>query len=292
MIPLPKRIVWNGLVIGDDSWTADPLWSVRGVDESLLGAAAPEVEVGKRVQMDGQWSTTAYLKSIAGGLEGKCEASSEEECDRQMRRFRGAMNAAINPSPLTIHEASGPKTIFVRRDGTAEAMRTGPRTFEWAATVVADDPVWWWGGQTDAGGLDDSYAQTLTTGLPNRSGGLTFPISFPISFPSTGSTGDLSLTFDGSARMTWRISGPVLNPLVTVENANGTRTMAWQLSLGADEYLDVDPRMRTSKLQGQSSRTPWMRQWPELTPGENSVRFRADGYNSQALLTVLVRPLA
>lgn len=285
-----RRITWNGLDVCDPgSQLPTPVWAIPKVT-GILGDASAVAVTGQRVQADGQWRTIAYRSALAGGLTGRVRAATAEECDTQIRLLRAA--ASINVSPLTVHEASGPKTLFVWRDGELSVTRITPYTFEWAATVVASDPVWWWGGQTDAGELDDSFARVLSTGLPNRIGGLSFPLSFPIDFAATGDTGDLTFLLQGAARMTWRVDGPVANPTVTVANSRGVKTIAWQLSLVAGEYLAVDPHVRSSLLQGQASRTPWMRQWHDLVPGENSIRFRADGYDAAARLTVTIQPLA
>lgn len=283
----PVRVVWGGMDLSTPD-TAVPRWTVDDI-EGLLGDAPGVAATGQRVQADGQWATAAYRSGLGGAIGGRCITRTPHDSEDQYRALRLA--ASVNPTPLTVWEWSGPKTIMVRRDGDLKVSRLTPTDFEWSATVVADDPVWWWGGQTADGGLDDQFAWTVETGLPSRSGGLRFPLRFPLSFPSTGSTGDVTVTVETAARMEWRIEGPVTDPSVTVTNSDGSRVMAWTIELLTGEYLQVDPDGHASLLQGQAPRVPWQRQWPRLTPGENTISFRAGG-GTDGRLAVTVWPLA
>ena len=283
-----REAVWNGLRISDPNPVASPSWVTT--EMSLLGDASAVAATGQRVQRDGQWRTTAYRAALTGGLSGTVEAATTAEAEAQLRLLRTA--ASINPGVLTVYTASGPMTIVISRDADLSVEWVTPTAFRWSTAVTASDPVWWWGGQTPDGRVDDSAAQVHAVGLPHQSGGLTFPIDWPIDFATTGDTGDILVAFDGPARMEWRIDGPVAAPAVTVENSDGARTVAWSLTVTGGEYLAVNPHTQQALLQGQSSRTPWLRQWPRLTPGENAIRFRADAFSASALLTVAIRPLA
>lgn len=278
-------VTWNGMLIGDP----DPgsLLRVTAIPESDPGAVAT---TGARVQADGVWRTTAYRGALSGPLEGVMTAETVDVCDALRRALIAA--ASVNVAALTVDDPDGPRTIFVARDTELDIRALNPFAFRWATTVLAPDPVWFRGGQTADGALDGTYAQVYTTTLPNRTGGLAFPIQFPLDFAASGDTGDIVLDLDGPARMEWRIDGPVTNPSVAVANSDGVRTVAWQAVLGGGEYLAVDPYAQRSLLLGQASRTPWRRQWPRLVPGENDIRFRAGMFDAAARLTVVVRPLA
>lgn len=286
---LPTRIVWGGKEINPASHTGGGAWTVSQIKD--LRGAEGEWQSGKRVQTDGMWATTPYQGAMTGTLEGWCETRTEIECDRELRAIHRTM--PITDTPLTIHEAAGPITVWVRRDGAPKTQRVSPTRFEWAASVVAYDPVWWLGDQTEDGGLDDSYRKIFTTGLPNRTGGLTFPITFPINFASTGTTGDMIVTLDGPARMLWRINGPLVNPRVAVTRDGVTSTVAWTLSMTYGEYLDVDPQKWTSKLMGEASRNPWLHEWATIdSAGDTQISFRADAYSADASMTAYIYPLA
>lgn len=279
-------VVWNGLLVGGPEPHA-PMRRVTRIPEadprSVAGA-------GQRVQSDGLWRTTAYRAGLAGPLAGVMYSATPEESERLRLDLIAA--ASVNDSPLTVHTPLGPRTLFVARDTELETDRRNPCCFAWSTVVIASDPVWWWGDQTPDGRVDDSFARVVTTGLPSLTGGFVFPAASPYDWEQAGSTGDLTVMVDDAARISWRIDGPVTDPTVSVEHAGRVRTVAWRIVLSGSEYLIVDPHAQTSLLQGQSSRTPWLRQWPQLQRGENLVRFRADSYSAAALLTVVIRPTA
>lgn len=115
--------------------------------------------------------------------------------------------------------------------------------------------------------------------------------SFPISFGDGGSGGDIVIDNPGtSGYINMSIYGHVVNPRIITENEDGTSTLAWDWTIGVGEYLDIDPQTPTSLLQGQVSRPPIIRQWPRLTAGINTFRFRADAYSASALLVVTALP--
>lgn len=286
MSKLGREITWNGYKVYDSSPSNGVNFVVTRVT-GLRGSPAIDASTGKIVQADGEWTTTAYDKALVGGLEGICQAGTIEEREWAEEIIRRAASAQVGP--LTIDDVTGPLTIFVRRDGDLDFTYKSPLIFSWQVAVFAPDPVRWRGGQTPDGQLDDTYARVLTTGLPSMSGGFVFPAKAPYTWAQSGTTGDLTVVVTDSARTFWRIDGPVTNPSISVESGGVVRTLAWNISLSASEYLIVDPHAQTSLLQGQSSRTPWLRQWPTLQRGENTVRFRASAYSS-ALLTVVVRP--
>lgn len=279
-------VIWNGLQVGGPE-PVSPLRKVTAIPEGDPGAVAA---IGPRVGQDGVWRTTAYRNGLTGPLEGVMTAHSVPEVEALKLALKAA--ASVNIAPLTISGPAGTRTLFIGRDADLEIAATGPLSFAWATRVIAPDPTWWWGGQTADGRLDDTYAQVFEIGLPDSSGGLTFPVAFPVVFADEGDTGDLLVQVDGSARMSWRIDGPVVNPSVSVANADGIRVVAWRLTLVGGEWLHVDPDTHRSLLQGEASRTPWRRQWPQLRPGENAIRLRADAYDPAARLTVVVRPIA
>lgn len=279
-------VVWNGLLIGGP----EPYAPMRRVTQIPSAAPRSVAASGQRTQMDGIWRTTAWQAGLSGPLAGVMYSATAEESERLRLDLVAA--ASINDAPLTVHTPLGPRTLFVARDTELETSRLNPECFAWSTVVIAADPTWWWGDQTPDGRVDDSFARVLSTGLPDLTGGFVFPASEPYTWEQQGTTGDLIVMVDDSARISWRIDGPVLNPTVSVEHDGRVRTVAWRIALTGSEYLIVDPYAQASLLQGQSSRTPWLRQWPQLQRGENLVRFRADSYSAAALLTVAIRPTA
>lgn len=72
-----------------------------------------------------------------------------------------------------------------------------------------------------------------------------------------------------------RISGPVTNPSLLHVESNST--LKFNIVLGVDDYLDVNLRARTVRLNGKQFKRSSLTTdstWFTLGPGENSIRFR------------------
>lgn len=282
---MTRKITFNGRVICDDSdITVRPLWVVSKVD-GLLDGAGGVFEQGQRVQADGVWTTQSWLGGLAGGLTGKVLCDNPADCETAISQIRDTVSK--NPAPLTFHFAAGDQTIMVKRDGVVAIDRDTPTTFTWSCTVLAPDPTWYAGGPGSPVGPGlptppGSDLRTLVTGLPSTTGGLNFPFSFPFAFDATSVSGDVTLTTDHGGWWFFVIAGPVVNPRIIVLQPDGTTTtLAWSMTVLADETLVVDPQAHTAMLQGTASRPPTIRQWPALTPGQTTVQFRADSGTGQ-----------
>lgn len=248
-----------------------------------LGEPAPVYNSEPNTAADGESATSAFRGARAIGIEGVVRADSEVAAELAWNQLRRAVDLA--EFPITFHYASGPFTVWVRRDGELTPdSRDLPTEFPFKAVLKAIDPRLFVGLPGDE--------MVMSTGLPHSSGGLTFPITFPVTFSGASATGDLSVVLEAGGKMSMRIAGPVVNPSVVVENDEGFYRLAWLETIEAGMWLDVDPEptVRSVLLQGQASRPPAVRKWPRLAAGVNTIRFRADDYDPSALLTVTVRP--
>lgn len=119
---------------------------------------------------------------------------------------------------------------------------------------------------------------SASTTLATAGAGLTFPATFPVTFGAAAIGGLLSVTNAGSfaTSPTIRIDGPVSNP--RIENVTAGRTLAFDITLDAGDYLLVDTEQRTVMLNGTTSRYNALASasvWFELEPGTSEVRFSA-----------------
>lgn len=275
-----RVVVVNGWEFNTEAWIDGVEWEITAV--TGMGDPAAVFESDKRVAQDGEWATTGYRAARVVGLEGVIRAADEVRAELAADQLRRLIT--LPEFPLTLRYASGPRTVYVRRDGEVSiGSRELPTEFAWSAVLRATDPNIYAGGPYGEGVTN--YALRL----PSNTSGTTFPVVFPVTFASSSSSGDLTLTLDGGGRFTMQIRGPILDPSITVENASGLRRLAWLGSIPDGMWLEVDPANRSALLQGQSSRPPNVRQWPALAPGTNIVRFRAAEY-STAVLNVFVRP--
>lgn len=128
-------------------------------------------------------------------------------------------------------------------------------------------------------------------GLPSSSGGLVWPVTWPVTWDAVVSSGVVQVTNAGGAAVRPRlvIYGPVSGPRVTLVDTG--QTLAWDVSLAAGQWLDVDTDQRTSLINGQVSRSGQMtsRQWFELPAGRSEIAFNASVFEAGASLTVAYR---
>lgn len=133
--------------------------------------------------------------------------------------------------------------------------------------------------------------QIATTVLPSSSGGLAWPDVWPQTWPAVVTSGVIQVTNAGGVAVRPRlvIYGPVGGPRVTLVGTG--QSLAWDLSLSAGQWLDVDTDQRTSLINGQVSRSGQMtsRQWFELPPGSSEIAFNAAFTNPDAQLSVAYR---
>ena len=276
-----RAITVNGQLFNGAEWEDGVEWEVT--DVTGMGDPASVYSSEQLVAQDGAWATTGYRAPRAVGLQGVIRATDEVRAEQAADRLRRLIE--LSEFPITLHYLSGDRTVWVRRDGDVQIdSRELPTEFTWSTVLKATDPAIYAG---DASGSAD---MVLRTGLPYQSGGLTFPVTFPVTFSGTSATGDLVVDLRGGGRLLLRIDGPCTAPSVIVQNALGTFQLTWYGILAAGMWLDVDPQNRTALINGQSSRTPNVRLWPQLAAGINTIRLRASDYDPAAQLTATIRP--
>ena len=278
---MSREITVNGQRFNQDVWVDGVEWEIT--DVTGMGDPANVYASEQLVAQDGAWATTGYRAPRAVGLQGVIRGVDEIRAELAADRLRRLIGLA--DFPLTLHYASGDRTLWVRRDGEVQIeSREMPTEFVWSVTLKSVDPAIY------AGNAAGSKDITLTTGLPISEGGLTFPATFPLIFSATTTSGDLSVDLVDGGRLSMRIDGEVSAPQIVLVNQAGTFRLAWYAIVAGGMWLDIDPRRRAALLQGQASRTPNVRQWPVLSPGQNIFRFRAAAYSADARLTVTIRP--
>lgn len=128
--------------------------------------------------------------------------------------------------------------------------------------------------------------------LPQQVGGLSVPFTVPFSIGGMLLGGSAELVNDGTAPspLRLRIDGPVPEPFVTVQGADGSvNTLRFHLDLPSGQWLIVNTGARTAFLNGlpQASRRGSVTaepDWPLLPPGMSTIRFGASEHNDQATL--------
>ncbi|WP_439674974.1 phage distal tail protein [Embleya sp. MST-111070] len=121
----------------------------------------------------------------------------------------------------------------------------------------------------------------LSTALPSRENGLTWPLSWPLVWGKAGSTGDLTVTHRGSAPIAPRITfrGPCDRP--SLRHPVGGFALSYDIELADGDELSVDTSDGSVLLNGTASRkeTADSGSTPEelftLDPGDTLLSFRA-----------------
>ncbi len=128
--------------------------------------------------------------------------------------------------------------------------------------------------------------------LPTAAGGFSFPLSFPLAF-GTVSTGGIATINNAGNIETYpviTIYGPVDTPIL--ENYTAGKLLKFNLSVAAGDYLVIDFKAKTVKLNGTASRmtalaSGWS--WWNLAPGNNEFHYRASTYEAASYARVTWR---
>ena len=133
------------------------------------------------------------------------------------------------------------------------------------------------------------YSQVENTdnvGLATSGGGLTFNASPNFTFGATSTGGTLNISNAGNfdAPVSFRIDGPITNPII--ESVTTGKTLSFTITLATGEFLVVDSSARTVLLAGTASRYYTLdvgSEWFDLEPDTNEISFRADAATAATL---------
>lgn len=255
----------------------------------LQGVATPREIVRDRPSQHGQIIETAYFgeKTVAieGALVGVDEAAIWTEFD--------ALNAALWDAIDT------PRTLKWTRSAAGLQLQSAVQLAGlYDAPIRADDAGVILPYQVILRREDPraySQTQTTTTGaaITTAGGGLTFPAEFPWLFTPSGA-GESSPNNGGNVPTPaiFRIYGYVTAPQII--DTGSTRKMTLSGEIGVGDYLEIDVRERTAKLNGLIDRenlvdfanTDWLTGEFE---GAKTFRLIASTFDGSARLDVLHR---
>ncbi|MEU6858823.1 hypothetical protein AB0B28_08120 [Glycomyces sp. NPDC046736] len=149
-----------------------------------------------------------------------------------------------------------------------ERTRTGQ---QWAdAEFYCPDPTIYSGPE-----------QSSEIGLYRLTGGLSVPFTVPFGIYSVVADGEVEVLNAGTApaRLLFQLTGPVVSPYITVTVGGISRTLYLDLTLGDDEWLDIDTRTQEVILNSSVSRLSSayaLGPWPYLPAGQAAtIQYRA-----------------
>lgn len=256
---------------------------------SLWGLAAPVYSSGQCTQLDGVWMTDPYSGALSGGIAGTYVGESPEDAQAALRLLRKTLRNG--DCWVSVQTSVGWQSMRVRRSGELTvSFLNDAKAFKWSTQLTSSDPVWFRGGQTMDGGLDESGFASHDLGLHQVSGGVTFPVTFPLVWRTATASGEVTIYIPHAARLTVDIKGPVVSPRLLFSGASSAYVLEWDgLTLGYSDRLVVDPLRRSALLGGEVPQIPTTREWPEtLSDGYWTIRYSASEYNqvSRALIKV------
>jgi len=131
-----------------------------------------------------------------------------------------------------------------------------------------------------------------TAELPLVSGGATFDATFDLAFGTAGTSGSFIAVNEGTfaAPVLLKIEGPATDP--SIENLSTGETLSLTGTIAAGSCYLINTADRTVMLNGTASRYSELDAssvWLQLAPGDNDLKFRADAYHADALLTATWR---
>lgn len=187
------------------------------------------------------------------------------------QRLRAFTNARLRPI-MTITRDGWPDRRIVLRRGPWSSPQDRPTfqdiTVQWVAPL----------GILESAG--DPHTVNVLAVAPGVAVGRTYPLTFPRIYPPSPVQGAVSVfnAGDVDAYPIVRIYGPATDPVL--DNVTQGRSLTFAgITLAADEYLEIDTRRHTIRLNGDVAESRYntlafpATRWWSLSPGSNSLRF-------------------
>jgi len=152
-------------------------------------------------------------------------------------------------------------------------------------------------------GVAETNAQSSQTVFASLglSPGFTFDLSFDLTYPAASPSGRTNVPTVGNARCypVMQLWGPCTFPRVDnlqdLDESGSPKQLAFNTSLSAGQYLEVDVRNRTVLLNGNANNPRYstidfsVSEWWTLAPGNNFVKYFPDSYSGNARAVMLYR---
>lgn len=279
MRPLSREYVTIGdlVISGRDDEAGVSI--VLGDLDGAAGSPAPTLAATQRALGHGVWTGGSFLGGRSIAVSGWIHGDDPDAAAAGRDRLKSAIT--LDRTELVLVDGTDRRTSTVRRDGEVIITRITDRTFSWSAQVIAEDPRWY------------GAEQERSTEVASSSGGLAVPFTVPFTIASTVSSGEVSLTNDGTiaAPVTVRFDGPLTGPSVRHAQTDRTVALSSALSLAEGEHLVVQMDDRQVLAQGTASRSRLLtrREWSEALPGRNTWVFGTATAGPGARMTVTTR---
>jgi hypothetical protein len=246
-----------------------------------------------RPDQDGEDDTTTHHGAAAVSMDVRLLAGRDSGLvgiapSPSLIDLRDALRAFCHPSArpyLVVEDEGRQRRIRLRADQLAGPI-TNPRHQQIQVSWRAPD------------GVMESLAEQIGTSdaVTAGEGGRTYPVTYPVSYTESSPVGAVTVTNNGtvSVRPVLRLYGPATDP--RVENqSTGERLIFTGLTLLAGDWLEIDCREKTARLNGLVSQSRLSRldfansTYLRLLPGMNTVRYYPVSFGDGARLEVRFR---
>jgi hypothetical protein len=214
------------------------------------------------------------------GPAGLLEAPTQDAAVAALDNLKAA--ASLDDTTLSVTEGGGTRFVTVRRQDEVLETWITDTLVSWSLGLTALDPRKY-GPQVVA-----------STGLPQVSGGLTWPVTWPMTWSGVAASGVVSIDNPGNITgpIVIRIDGPCTGPILRHDGTGAELVFSSTYDLPAGSWLTIDMERRTILEGDTASRNGFVtdRGWFGLEPGHNDIIFDSQAYNSSALMTVTTAP--
>jgi hypothetical protein len=237
-----------------------------------------------RPDSDGETDTTSRHGASVVSLDMILVPSAESSLTVLLDALRSFCHPATRPY-LVLERDGQQRRIQLRAD-----QQTAPITDPFHQQVQA---AW-----RAPDGVMEALAEQIGTSdaVAASEGGRSYPRSYPLDYADSPAVGSVTVSNDGTVEV-WpvlRMYGPASDP--RVENqSTGERLVFSGLTLAAGDWLEVDCRERTIRLNGLPSQSRYYlldftaSTFLRLVPGVNTVRYYPVSFGDGARLEVRYR---
>lgn len=259
----PEGVEWTWS--GNDPWSPSP---------------APREVVGDRETGHGSWDATSYYGPRTLPVDGLAYGSHET-----LHRAKHRLMAACSVSPFLFRviEPGFDRQAMVRRGGEVLWTEDTPTKASWSVALYQPDPF-----------IYGTAIHEASTGLPESTGGLTWPLAWGATWDSTVASGHMTAHNEGTVEAfpVFRVYGPLSDFGVVHLNAGHVLSVSNPVgeTLAAGEFIELDMATRRVLLMGTGSRRSWVSgRFFGLPPGDSDIGFTSSTPNTTALVTMTWR---
>lgn len=274
----------SGIVLGGAPDKFGVTWSLLSGADPWSPGLEPRHVTGDRGSAHGSWDATRYYGDRIQELSVLVKAPTHEALHHAHQRWMQAIS--LRPFAFTVDEPYfGRRWASMARDGRPtfnEIVSSEHHNLARAtASLVGRDPL-----------IYSETEHVATTGFPSSVGGLSWPTSWPATWDAVVESGLLRVRNVGTedAPVSWRIAGPVTDPVVTHVETQQRFRLA--LEIPAGEWITVNTATRRVLAMDQpqaSRRANWSGSWLSLPPGDSTIAFSGAEGGTDASLTATFR---